>query len=87
MEPSLAAAPSQRLKTAVSEKIVVPQIVVLVAVGAGAYLGYRWLKKRARDAAIAAARQAETARPVAERAREVGDLVWDEEAGVYRKKD
>ena len=64
-----------------------PQSVELEADGAGADYGYRWLKKRARDAAIAAAQQAEAAKPVAERAREVGDLVWDEEAGVYRKKD
>ena len=64
-----------------------PQLVVLLAVGAGAYLGYRWLRRRAQDAEIAAAREAEAAKPVAERAREVGDLVWDEDAGVYRKKD
>ena len=62
-----------------------PQLVVLLAVGAGAYLGYRWLRKRGRDAAIAAAQRAE--KPAAERAREVGDLIWDEDAGVYRKKD
>ena len=65
-----------------------PQLVVLVAVGAGAYFGYRWLKRQVREAAIAAAKEA-TQKPAApsERAREAGNLVWDEEAGVYRAKD
>lgn len=65
-----------------------PQLVVLVAVGAGAFFGYRWLKKQVREAAVAAAREA-TAKPPArsDEAREAGNLVWDEEAGVYRTKD
>lgn len=66
-----------------------PQLVVLVAVGAGAYFGYRWLKKQVRDAAITAAKEATAAKPVgpSERAREAGNLIWDEKAGVYRTKD
>ncbi len=66
-----------------------PQLVLLIAVGAGAYFGYRWLKKQVREAAIAAAKEAAAGKPVApsERAREAGNLVWDEEAGVYRTKE
>ncbi|MFY0612298.1 MAG: hypothetical protein JXQ99_12270 [Hyphomicrobiaceae bacterium] len=66
-----------------------PQLVVLVAVGAGAYFGYRWLKKQMRETAIAAAKEAAANKPVgpSERAREAGNLIWDEEAGVYRSKD
>ena len=66
-----------------------PQLILLVAVGAGAYFGYRWLKKQIRDAAIAAAKEATSGKPVvpSERAREAGNLVWDEKAGVYRTKE
>ena len=66
-----------------------PQLVLLVAVGAGAYFGYRWLKRQVRDAAIDAAKEAAAKKPVSpsERAREAGELVWDEKAGVYRTKD
>ena len=72
-----------------------PQLVILIAIGAGAYFGYRWLKKQVREAAITAAKEAEltkNARPKkpaspSERARNAGELVWDEKAGVYRSKD
>lgn len=66
-----------------------PQLILLVAIGAGAYLGYRWLKRQMRETAIAAAREAAEKKPVgpSDRAREAGNLVWDEEAGVYRTKD
>lgn len=67
-----------------------PNLLVLAAVGAGAYLGYRWIRHQVREAAAAAAKETVAAQreaPRAERARDAGDLVWDEEAGVYRKKD
>ena len=66
-----------------------PQLVLLVAVGAGAFFGYRWLKKQVREASIAAAKEvAEQKTPTpSEKAREAGNLIWDEEAGVYRTKD
>lgn len=66
-----------------------PQLILLVAIGAGAYFGYRWLKRQMRETAIAAAREAADKKPVgpSDRAREAGNLVWDEKAGVYRTKD
>lgn len=66
-----------------------PQLVLLVAVGAGAYFGYRWLKRQVREAAIAAAKEAADNKPVSpsDKARNAGELVWDEKAGVYRAKD
>jgi len=72
-----------------SENTIVPQLILLVAVGAGAYFGYRWLKKQMRETAIAAAKEANANKPVgpSDQAREAGNLVWDEEAGVYRTKD
>ena len=65
-----------------------PQLILLVAIGAGAYFGYRWLKRQISDAAVAAAKEA-AKKPVSpsERAREAGELIWDEKAGVYRTKD
>jgi len=73
----------------------VPNLIILVAIGAGAFFGYRWVKKQIREAAVEAAREAQEAQksengwsaPKAERARDAGELIWDEEAGVYRKKD
>jgi len=66
-----------------------PNLILLVAVGVGAYFGYRWLKRQVREAAVDAVKQAakDKAVPPSESAREAGDLVWDEEAGVYRQKD
>ena len=72
-----------------------PQIILLVAIGAGAYFGYRWLKKQVLEAAITAAKEAELKNNAgvkkpgspSERARNAGELVWDEKAGVYRTKD
>lgn len=66
-----------------------PQLLLLVAIGAGAYFGYRWLKKQVRETAIEAAREATAKKPVppSDRARESGNLIWDEKAGVYRSKD
>jgi len=73
----------------------VPNLIILATLGAGAYFAYRWIKKQIREAAIEAARDAQKSQqsdggwgtPKAERARDAGELVWDEKAGVYRKKD
>ena len=66
-----------------------PQLVILAAVGAGAYFGYRWLKRQLHEAAVAAAEQvaAKKAASRSDSAREAGNLIWDEKAGVYRTKD
>lgn len=66
-----------------------PQLLLLAAIGAGAYFGYKWLKKQVREAAIAAAKEAAASKPVtrSDRSRDAGELVWDEKAGVYRSKD
>ena len=66
-----------------------PQLLLLAVVGAGAYFGYRWLKKQVRETAIAAAREEAAKKNVtpAERAKQAGNLVWDAEKGVYRTKD
>lgn len=66
-----------------------PQLVLLVAIGAGAYFGYRWYKKYLRETALVAAKKTAASKPVSasERARNAGNLVWDEKAGVYRSKD
>jgi predicted negative regulator of RcsB-dependent stress response len=67
----------------------VPQLILVAAIGAGAYFGYRWLKKQMREAAIAAAEEvAKKKNPSrSDSAREAGNLVWDEKAGVYRTRD
>lgn len=67
-----------------------PNLIVIAVVGAGAYLGFRWIKNQIREAAITAAKEAAVRSPAptpSERARDAGTLVWDEKAGVYRKKD
>ena len=72
-----------------------PQLVILIAIGAGAYFGYRWLKKQVREPAITPPKEAEFTKNAgpkkpaspSERARNAGELVWDEKAGVYRSKD
>ena len=65
------------------------QLLIIAAIGIGAFFGYRWLKKQVRETALAAAREAaekkQTTPP--DRAREAGDLIWDEKEGVYRTKD
>jgi hypothetical protein len=65
-----------------------PQLVVLGLVGAGLYAGYRWLAREVRRAAAAAERErAQSERRAAQTARiprDLGALVWDDEARVYR---
>jgi predicted negative regulator of RcsB-dependent stress response len=67
----------------------VPQLILLVAIGVGAYFGYRWLKRQVREAAIEAAKEASAQKKAApsEKAREAAELIWDEKAGVYRTKE
>ena len=65
-----------------------PQLIALALVGAGLYAGYKWLSKVVRRHGQAAARaQEEALRGAAEAAmgpKDLGSLVWDEQAGVYR---
>ena len=67
-----------------------PQLIILAAVGLGAYAGYRWVRAKGREAVLkasrAAARPAASAGMPSDRARNAGDLVWDEEKGVYRPR-
>jgi predicted negative regulator of RcsB-dependent stress response len=67
----------------------VPQLILVAAIGAGAYFGYRWLKKQMRETAIAAAEEVAKKKQStrSDGARESGNLVWDEQAGVYRPRD
>jgi hypothetical protein len=68
-----------------------PQLLVLMAAGAGLYAGYKWLSRevgRAHEAADRA--QAELRRNAqggrAAGPKDLGELVWDEKAGAYRPK-
>lgn len=63
-----------------------PQLLILAAVGIGAYAGYRWLRAKGRAAALDAARRAARPEMPSEHARNAGDLVWDEEKRVYRPR-
>ena len=67
-----------------------PQLLVLMAAGAGLYSAYKWLSREA-DKATDAARRAQD--DLARRAgggagspKDLGELVWDERAGAYRPK-
>lgn len=62
-----------------------PQLLILAALGIGAYAGYRWLRARGRAAQLKAAKRAPQA-ATSDRARNAGDLVWDEKKGVYRPR-
>lgn len=67
-----------------------PQLVVLGLIGAGLYVGYRWISRElARQAEATRQKQEETKRRAAEAQgtpRDLGVLDWDEKAGVYRPK-
>ncbi len=58
-----------------------PQLLLLAAVGIGAYAGYRWLKSKQHksDKPNPASRS--------DSARDAGDLIWDEKKGAYRPRD
>ena len=65
-----------------------PQLIALALAGAGLYVGYRWLARELQRATQAAAQaRAERERQAAEvtgAPKDLGALVWDEKAGVYR---
>jgi hypothetical protein len=62
-----------------------PQLILIAAVGAGAYAGYRWLKKASEElrAATVEARDRRTA----VQAKDLGALELDPKSGVYRPVD
>ncbi len=65
-----------------------PQLVLLLGVGAGLVAGYKWVSReveRQKEAARARAEAQRTAN--AERsAKDLGTLEWDEASGAYRPK-
>ena len=68
-----------------------PQLLVLLAAGAGLYSAYKWVSREAERAGEAARQAQDTLRRKAEAARtgaprDLGELVWDEAAGAYRPK-
>lgn len=69
-----------------------PQLLVLVAAGAGLYTAYRWLSRQAERAEIAAKRAADdvdkggAGGTTAGSPRDLGALVWDEASQSYRPK-
>ena len=68
-----------------------PQLLLLMAAGAGLYSAYRWVSREAEKAAAAALRAQEELRNSAGAARtgapkDLGELVWDETAHAYRPK-
>lgn len=63
-----------------------PQLVLLAAIGAGAYAGFRWLKRTA-DTLAAEMKAAEVEvreRAGAGRAKDLGQLEYDPASGLYR---
>lgn len=63
-----------------------PQLLLIAAAGIGAYAGYRWLRGKVREGALKEGREAARQATRSDAAREAGDLVWDEKAGVYRPR-
>jgi hypothetical protein len=64
-----------------------PQVVAAVLIGAGIAAGMKWLAKemsRAADAARQAHDRMAGQAPVQSVPKDLGTLVWDAEAGVYR---
>lgn len=63
------------------------QLMILAVVGAGLYAGYRWLVRSAREAAAEVRRTEHELRRRATGAaieKDMGRLVYDPVAGVYR---
>lgn len=60
-----------------------PHVIVLVVAGAGLYAGYRWLTRKARHA-LAERELKEQSAEGSRTPKDLGQLVWDEAAGVYR---
>ena len=68
-----------------------PQLLLLMAVGAGLYTGYKWISREVARATAAADQASAALRRSAEAARgrspkDLGELEWDEKAGLYRPK-
>lgn len=68
-----------------------PQLLLLVAAGAGLYTGYRWVSREMTRAMDAAARAEADLRKRASHAagsgpKDLGALEWDEKSGAYRPK-
>ena len=63
-----------------------PQVIVLALLGAGAYIGYRWLVGTSREIVAAMRRTQDELRrgaaPPIE--RDLGRLEYDAQSGVYR---
>jgi type II secretory pathway component PulJ len=64
----------------------VPQVIVLALLGAGAYMGYRWVVRTSREIAAEMQRAQDELRrgalPHVE--RDLGRLEYDSQSGVYR---
>jgi hypothetical protein len=65
-----------------------PQLVLLAAIGAGAYAGYRWLRRTAESmqADMKAAEVEVKERAGAARAKDLGALDYDPASGQYRPR-
>ena len=67
-----------------------PQILLLIAAGAGLYSGYKWVAREVARATDAAARADQEVRRRTSHdspaPKDLGSLEWDEEAGAYRPK-
>lgn len=63
-----------------------PQLVLLAAIGAGAYAGYRWLRRTAEQmqADLKAAEVEVRERAGATRAKDLGRLEYDQATGQYK---
>ena len=63
-----------------------PQLLVILAVGAGLAAGYKWLAKATEERLAQARRAAAEAEARMRVPKEMGELEWDEAAGVYRPR-
>lgn len=65
-----------------------PQLVILLGVGAGVVAGYKWLSREVQRQAEASRARDERRREAAagSAARDLGALEWDEASGAYRPK-
>ena len=68
-----------------------PQVLVLMAAGAGLYTAYKWLSREAEKVDAAARRAKDDLRrqsdgQAAGGPKDLGQLIWDEKSGAYRPK-
>jgi hypothetical protein len=64
-----------------------PQVVAAVLIGAGIAAGVKWISReltRASQAARMAHEQMKSRGPLSASPKDLGQLEWDAEAGVYR---